>query len=84
MEDYINKNNIGTFIIEDKPHLGELKLMGEDSLLTIWSEERSIITFGRHLPKQIHGVFNDLKKVTLLDLTSFGVVHSLKKSLLES
>ncbi|WP_017223506.1 HEPN domain-containing protein [Moritella dasanensis] len=74
-----NEKNIGTFSINGKDYLGELKLSGSNSLLTVWGEDRATSVLGHNLPDQIHGSFNDLKKVTLLDLFNFGGGHNSKQ-----
>jgi hypothetical protein len=72
MTNEMNENNFGVFKINGEDYVGELGLNGRDSSLTVWGGDRSISVLGHNLPDQIHGSFNDLKKVTLLDLFSLG------------
>lgn len=80
MEKYINKTNTGTFKIRDTDYLGELKLSGKDSMLTIWSDNNATSVIQYNLPEQIHGLFNDLQKFTLLNLVSLGIRGFSKKA----
>lgn len=68
----LNEKNIGLFKINGKNYLGELRLRGRNSSLTVWGEERSTSVLGHNLTDQIHGSLNDLKKLTLLDLFNLG------------
>lgn len=72
MENYINEKKIGTFAINGNDYLGELKLSGEDSLLTVWGDSRATSILGHNLPGQIHCLFSDLQRATLIGLANFG------------
>lgn len=68
----VNEKNLGVFKINGEDYVGELELNGMNSSLTVWRDDHSTLVLRHNLPDQIHGSFNDLKKVTLLDLFSLG------------
>lgn len=70
MKTYLNKSTLGRFEINGKSHFGELNINGEESLLTIWTDQfNSPKDFTEH---QINGSLNDLQNIILVDNVDFG------------
>lgn len=70
MKNYLNKNTLGRFEVNDKSYIGEININGEESLLTIWTDQFN--SPNDYSENQINGLLNDLQHVILVDNVDFG------------
>jgi hypothetical protein len=70
MRNYLNKKTLGQFEINGVSHFGEIDINGEDTLLTIWTDQFN--SPNDFTENQINGSLNDLQNVILIDNVDFG------------
>lgn len=72
MNEYLAHSNVVVSKINGRDYFGELKKNSPEHSLTLWGNDAIFSTIGHELPEQLHCTFKDLKKATLIGLSTIS------------